>query len=158
RFLIGLLAILVRWLHARDPALVLSECLVQALVGRGIAGQVVRRVDVELGPLPHQDLRHRRDDHPDQRGEGDRRNRRDLIMVIGRGVSVGWVQLSTTTSAISNRVRPDEWRLAWPRDPWADPQATTFNPSSWAFRAMSMLTLLIPEWEKIHIVSRGSNV
>jgi hypothetical protein len=64
--------------------------------------------------------------------------------------------VSITTSAISNSVLPEGWRDFAASA--ADPVATTRIPSALARNATSMLTLLIPVCEKIHIVSRASNV
>jgi len=53
---------------------------------------------------------------------------------------------------------PDECRDARPLAAAAEPYATTVMPRFFASSATSMFTLLMPECEKIHIVSRGSNV
>src|SRR5690606_13519710 len=71
--------------------------------------------------------------------------------------STAGTHVSITTSASSNTVFPEEWRVGLSRNSAAEPVTTTFIPSSLARKATSMFTLLIPEWEKIQTVSRRSN-
>ena len=66
-------------LHPGDAAAVFLDAGVEALVGGGVARDVVRRVDVELDAALLEDFGHGADRHPDGGHEGDRRKRADLV-------------------------------------------------------------------------------
>jgi hypothetical protein len=74
----------------------------------------------------------------------------------GTDESPAGTRVSITTSAMSNSRFPDGWRGTLAAAYSAEPVAITRIPSSFARNATSMLTLLIPVCEKIHIVSRRS--